>query len=119
VEVCHPHVPLLVTEWVVIVVYELSNMMQIVGDDLKIHETFSACLTLKNTLDESVSQETKVIFVQKNWVGPSIGGPPFAASGSVGIQFSQRKDVGRIQCERLAGEPQNQRQPIRMFAVRS
>ncbi len=38
VDVLPPHVPLLVTEWVVIVVYELSNITKIVaGDDLKIH----------------------------------------------------------------------------------
>jgi hypothetical protein len=55
VDVCPPHVPLPVTEWVVIVVYELSNIMKMVGDDLKVHQTFPACLTLKNTLDESVS----------------------------------------------------------------
>jgi hypothetical protein len=56
VDVCPPHVQTSpVTEWVVIVVYELSNIMKMVGDDLKIHQTFSACLTLKNTLDESVS----------------------------------------------------------------
>jgi hypothetical protein len=30
----------------------------------------------KNTLDETVSQETKVIFLSKSLVGPSIGGPP-------------------------------------------
>jgi hypothetical protein len=55
VDVCPPHVHLPVTEWVVKVVYELSNVMKIDGDDLKIHKIFSACLTLKNTLDESVS----------------------------------------------------------------
>jgi hypothetical protein len=42
-------------ELVVRVVYELSNIMKIVGDDLKIHQTFLACLTLNNTLDETVS----------------------------------------------------------------
>jgi hypothetical protein len=39
----------------VIIVYELSNIMKIVDDDFKIHQTSSACLTLKNALDESVS----------------------------------------------------------------
>jgi hypothetical protein len=38
-DVCPLHVglPLPVTEWVVIAVYELPNVMKIVGDDLKIH----------------------------------------------------------------------------------
>jgi hypothetical protein len=35
VDVCPPHVPLPVTEWVAIVVYESSNIMKMVGDDLK------------------------------------------------------------------------------------
>jgi hypothetical protein len=71
-----PHVPFPVTEWVVIVVYELPNILKMVVDDLKIHQTFPACLTLKNTLNESVSKETKIIFVQKLGIGLSIGGHP-------------------------------------------
>jgi hypothetical protein len=55
VNVCPPHVPLPVAEWVVIVVYELSNTMKMVGDDFKIDQTFPVCLTIKNTFDESVS----------------------------------------------------------------
>jgi hypothetical protein len=43
------------SRYTMIVVYESSDMIKMVGDNLKIHLTFSACLTLKNTLDESVS----------------------------------------------------------------
>jgi hypothetical protein len=65
VDVCSTHVPLPVTEWAVIVVYGLSNIMMMGGDDLKVHQTLSAGVTLKNTLDESVSRNKGYLFCSK------------------------------------------------------